>query len=138
MQQYRLVLRGEGVLPIGSALRRQIQTGAGCGAEFTGAGHEVGVNMGFGDVRDAQPFGARHVEIRSGIAKRIDHDGFAGRLASDHVARLRERRIIQFTEEHGRQYMVNGARTTIGRFAAIAARYAPELPVWVPILGRRR
>jgi hypothetical protein len=56
------------------------------------------VNVRFGHVRDAQSFRAREVEIRRRVAQWVDDDGLAGRLASDQIARLGERFIVQFAK----------------------------------------
>jgi len=50
--------------------------------------------MGFGYARDADVFLACCIEVGRDIARRIDDDRIAGRLAPDQVARLSETVIV--------------------------------------------
>jgi hypothetical protein len=51
-------------------------------------------------VRDAQLLACRGIDVLLHVAIRIDDDGFAGLLTTDHVAGLGETAIEKTLEEH--------------------------------------
>ena len=97
-----LALGGEGVLPGGIAFVRQVEARAGGVREFAGARGEVGVDVGFGDARDAHPLAGRRGKIRRDIAIGIDHDGLAGGGTADEIARLCDGGLEETGHDHGR------------------------------------
>ena len=64
-------------------------------------GDVVGVRVRLERVRQAARRGARLVQDRLDRERRIDHDGLAGRLVADEVARAAEVLVDELPEEHG-------------------------------------
>ena len=58
------------------------------------------MDVRLGDVRDADAFGLRGLQILIGVAVRIDDDALAGGRAANHVARLRELRLEEPLDKH--------------------------------------
>ena len=50
------------------------------------------------------PFAARGVEIGRDIARRVDDDRLAARLASDQVARLRQAVVVAAADQHRQRF----------------------------------
>ena len=93
--------RREGVLPVGIAFVGEIQRAAGLVRELARARHVVGVDVGFGDVRDPQAFVRGGLDVLVDVAVGVDDNGLAVGLAADQVAGLRNRRFEEALDEHG-------------------------------------
>lgn len=106
--------RRKGVLPVGTTFAREQETRTRATREGPTTGDEVGVDMRFGDVRDAQSFVRRGVKILVDVTVRIDDECFAGGLAADEPARLREPLIVESLEQHGPRGGRHGPRRTPG------------------------
>ncbi len=96
--------RRETVAPLRAPFTGHIHGRARACCEFAHTGHEVGVDVRFGDGDDTQPFARGERDVGRDVAERIDHDGFADGLTADHVTRLREVAVVQLPEEHGGVY----------------------------------
>ena len=98
----QLRARGGGVTvaPILAALVRQEQPRARPVGQLPRAGHEIGVDVGLGDVGDAEPLGLRAAQIRLEMAVGIYDQRLARGLAADEIAGLRELVVVEASEEH--------------------------------------
>jgi len=68
--------------------------------ERRGAGEEIGMDVRLRHVRDSHALLARGVEIRRGIAQRIDDDRLPGGLTGDEITGLGEAVVIEAAKEH--------------------------------------
>src|SRR5690606_11503605 len=64
------------------------------------ATHEVRMDVRFGDVRYAQPFLLRGVDVLLHVAIRVHDDGLSRRLTADYVAGLGEAAVVESLKEH--------------------------------------
>src|SRR5512146_2068564 len=99
-QKCRACVGAEAIAPVVAALAGKQQPRAGQGGEFARARYEIGVDVRFGDGRDAQAFGSRLCDVLVQVAIGIDDDRLAGRGAADEVARLSEGVVVEACEEH--------------------------------------
>ncbi len=90
----------EAVLPVGAALAGDVGGGAGRGGQFTGAGEEVGVDVGLGDGDDLHPVGGRERPVDLDVAAGVDDERLALGLAADEVAGLGEVFVVNALDEH--------------------------------------
>ena len=78
----------------------QIDLCAGARRQFLMPGDEIGVEVGLNDMRDAQPALARHVQIETDVALRIDYGRYA--VGANQVGCVRQATEIELFEDHRR------------------------------------
>lgn len=66
------------------------------------------MNVRFGNVRNPQAILLRQRKVRINVAFGVNYDGFSGFLASNQVASLRQRFIINMLKKHGLFWLVSG------------------------------
>src|ERR1019366_2850910 len=94
------VARGESILPVAPAFGGEEQRHASAPGEIAASRYEIGVDVRFGHVRDAEPLRRRRGQVLRDVTVRVDDDGFAAPVAADLVARLCEAFIVETPEEH--------------------------------------
>ena len=68
--------------------------------QISAAGHEIGVDVGFCDMSDSDPFRGGHPGVLLGVPVGIKDDRLAGLTASDEVAGLGQLRVVESFEDH--------------------------------------
>jgi hypothetical protein len=76
-----------------------VNGGAGAGRQIAMTGNEIGVEMGFDDVGDAQSLTRGLVEVEVHVALRVHHDGDAFR--AEHVGGMSQAGQIELLKVHG-------------------------------------
>jgi hypothetical protein len=100
VQPYRPVRSREVVPPVGAALVGEIEPGAGLGRQLAAAGDEVGVNVGFGDVGDAEVQRSGEGQVLLDVAGGIDDQRLPRLATADEIPGLCELRIPDAVQEH--------------------------------------
>src|SRR2546423_3100386 len=100
-QSVRLVERRRRV-PELAAFRGEMQDGTAGVSQITRPGEVVGVDVRLGNVRDANPLGARRARVLSDINVGVDHDRLAGSFTRDEVACLRQIVVVKALQDHAR------------------------------------
>jgi len=90
----------EAVLPVVTALSRNVSGGPGRGCQFTGAGEIVGVDVGLGHGNDPHAVTSGQVEIWGQVTAGIDDDRLALCLATDEIAGLGQVLVVDALEKH--------------------------------------
>src|SRR5699024_3760163 len=90
----------EAVGPVLSTLAGDVRGGAGGGGQLSGAGEEVGVDVGLGHRGDGHPVVGGKVQVDLDVAPRIHHQRHALGLAADEVAGLGQVLVIDAFEKH--------------------------------------
>lgn len=88
--------------PIVAALVGDAGDGADAVGELADAGEEVGVDVGFGGVGDAEFLSRGEFDVAVDVAFGVDDDGLARAGAADEVGGLREAFVVEHADEHGR------------------------------------
>jgi len=88
------------VTPVATSFRGEVECRTRRVGQGSGTGDEIGVYMRLRDVSDTHPFCARRAGVLCDVEVRIDDDCFAGLLAGNHVARLRQIFVVEAFEEH--------------------------------------
>ena len=88
------------ILPICAPFIGEVHHGTRHIGELARAAEEVGMDMRFCKVRDAQAFLTSDIDIGVDVALRIDDQAFAGLLAADHVGCVGEARFVDLLEKH--------------------------------------
>ena len=73
----------------------------GPGRQLAAAGHEVGVDVGLGDVRDADAERGGEGEVLVDVPSGVDDERLARGGTADQVARLGELGVVEAVEQHG-------------------------------------
>ena len=90
----------KGVAPLIAAFIRHVQRCARARRELAAAGHEIRVDVRFGDVRNARMLRLGCLDVLLRVAIWIDHDRFTGIGAADEITRLRELQLEETLQEH--------------------------------------
>ena len=93
-------LGGELILPVLIAFVGEVQRRPGAGRELARAGEEVRVDVRLGHVPDREPLSRGLVQVALDVAVRVDDDGLAGLGATDQIAGLRDRRLVDAGDDH--------------------------------------
>lgn len=94
-QQHVAVAVQIAVLPVSASLVGQQQRRSGALGQLARAGDEVGVDVCLGGRDNAHPLLLGRAEVRFDIARRVQHNGFAGRLATHEVGRLSQLIVVK-------------------------------------------
>ena len=91
---------GIGVLPVRAAHPAQEAVRSGGRGQLARTADEIGMDVRLGHLGDAQPFAGRSFKVGGDVARRIDDQCFARRLAAQHIGGLGQRRIVEVPEQH--------------------------------------
>ena len=83
LNQHHICLMGILIFPVGIAHIAQVDGRAGRSGQFTTATDKVGMNVGLGDVGNAQPLFGRCFQIGRNIPFRVHYQRFASFGATD-------------------------------------------------------
>jgi hypothetical protein len=90
----------ESVAPVVPTLVREVEPRLGPGGELAGPGAEVGVDVGLGDVGDAELERGGQGEVLVDVTVGVDDERFLRLDTPDEVARLRELGVPDPMEQH--------------------------------------
>jgi hypothetical protein len=90
------------ISPFGISSPGEVELSSGPMRQLPGSGHEVGMDVGLGHVRDPEPLLGRRLEIALHVPARIDHDPLPGGLAANEVTRLGEPGIEETAKDQVR------------------------------------
>ncbi len=94
------VARGEVVAPVVAALVGEVERRLCPGGELAAPGDEVGVNVGLGDVGDAEVERGGEGEILLDVAGGVDHERLPRLGTADEVSGLGELRVPDAVQQH--------------------------------------
>ena len=89
-----------GVSPLALALTGKVQRCTGRRREIVRSRQEIGVDVRFRHVRDADAIGPGGAGVQPDVGIRIDDDRLASFFAGDEITRLRQILVVESSEKH--------------------------------------